>query len=248
MVFAIAYPRAAEGGPQRLNRGAIAALAGDIRGRLFGLQPKPIDIGALIARTRQIVVNGEAITLSWGLDRPVHDEAGHEALGACETDPDLPGTVFISINASLLAHQPEIIRSAAAHEFAHAIFDMPAAISGQHRRAFRTPFAASLPRPDAAIEWAEWRADEFMGAFLAPAERIARIIPKHASALGLPLRWRASAGGPSIPFLDLDPSEGTLGLLVDSLAESFGVTAAFMSVRLAKGGFIGRPSEHRRSN
>ena len=246
MVLAIAYPRAAAGGPQRLKGSAIAALAGDIRNRLFGIQPKPIDIGALIARTAHLVVNGEAITLSWGFDRPVHDSDGHEALGACETDPDLPGTVLISINASLLAHQPEIIRSTAAHEFAHAIFDMPAAIRGQHRRAFRSPFAPSLPRPGAVIEWAEWRADEFMGTFLAPAERIARIIPKHASALGLPLRWRAAAGGPSIPFVDLDPSVGALGLLVDSLAESFGVTAAFMSVRLAKGGFIGRPPQTRR--
>jgi len=51
--------------------------------------------------------------------------------------------------------------------------------------------------------------------------------------------------GRSVPFVDLDPSEGTLGLLVDDLAEAFGVTAAFMSVRLAKGGFVGRRFETR---
>jgi hypothetical protein len=45
------------------------------------------------------------------------------------------------------------------------------------------------------------------------------------------------------PVIDLDPSEGPLGLLVDDLAEAFGVTAAFMSVRLAKGGFIRRSFE-----
>ena len=242
MVLTIAYPHTAARGPQRLSAGAIAALAGDIRRRLFGVQPRPIDIAAFITRTRHLSVNGEAIELCWGLDRPVHDEEGHEALGACETDPDLPGTVLVSINESLLSHQPEVIRSTAAHEFAHAIFDMPAAISGHRRRAFRTSFAPALARPGAAMEWAEWRADAFMGAFLAPADQLARLLPRHASALGLQLHWRALANNRPLPFIDLDPSDGQLGLLVDSLAETFGVTAAFMAVRLAKGGFIGRPN------
>ena len=82
-----------------------------------------------------------------------------------------------------------------------------------------------------------------MGAFLVPADKLARLLPKHAGALDLPFRWRAAPDGRSVPFVDLDPSEGTLGLLVDDLAEAFGVTAAFMSVRLAKGGFIGRRFE-----
>ena len=59
------------------------------------------------------------------------------------------------------------------------------------------------------------------------------------------LRGSGYIDGRSVPFVDLDPSEGTLGLLVDDLAEAFGVTAAFMSVRLAKGGFIGRRFETR---
>ena len=88
-----------------------------------------------------------------------------------------------------------------------------------------------------------------MSAFLVPADKLARVLPKHASATDLLFRWRAAQGlsgkdsGRSVPFVDLDPSEGTLGLLVDDLAEAFGVTTAFMSVRLAKGGFIGRRLE-----
>ena len=175
--------------------------------------------------------------------RPIHDENGHEALGVCENDPELPDTVMISVNTSLLAHQPEVIRSTAAHEFAHSIFDMPAAMGGNIRRTFRTSVAPAIARPGAPIDWVEWRADEFMGAFLVPADKLARVLPKHASALDLPFRWRAAPDGRSVPFVDLDPSEGTLGLLVDDLAEAFGVTAAFMSVRLAKGGFIGRSFE-----
>jgi hypothetical protein len=243
MVLAFAYPSTAAGDPHRLSAQKIASIASDIRSRLFGIQPRPVDVPALIAKTMRLVVNGKPITLSWGLDRPIHDENGHEALGVCENDPELPDTVMISVNASLLAHQPEVIRSTAAHEFAHAIFDMPAAMGGNIRRIFRTSVAPAIARPGAPIDWVEWRADEFMGAFLVPADKLARVLPKHASALDLPFRWRAAPDGRSVPFVDLDPSEGALGLLVDDLAEAFGVTAAFMSVRLAKGGFIGRSFE-----
>lgn len=245
MVLAIAYPSTAAGDPHRLSAQKIASIASDIRSRLFGIQPRPVDVAALIAKTARLVVNGKPITLSWGLDRPIHDENGHQALGVCENDPELPDTVMISVNASLLAHQPEVIRSTAAHEFAHAIFDMPAAMGGNIRRTFRTSVAPAIAKPGAPIDWVEWRADEFMGAFLVPADKLARVLPKHASALDLPFRWRAAPDRRSVPFVDIDPSEGTLGLLVDELAEAFGVTAAFMSVRLAKGGFIGRRFETR---
>ena len=219
MVLAIAYPSTAAGDPHRLSAQKIASIASDIRSRLFGIQPRPVDVAALIAKTARLLVNGKPITLSWGLDRPIHDENGHEALGVCENDPELPDTVMISVNASLLAHQPEVIRSTAAHEFAHAIFDMPAAMGGNIRRTFRTSVAPAIARPGAPIDWVEWRADEFMGAFLVPADKLARVLPKHASALDLPFRWRAAPDGRSVPFVDLDPSEGTLGLLVDDLTE-----------------------------
>ena len=248
MVLAIAYASTVAGDPHRLSAQTIGRIASDIRTRLFGVQPRSVDVAALIAKTARLAVNGKPITLSWGLDRPIHDEDGREALGVCENDPELPETVMISINASLLAHQPEVIRSTAAHEFAHAIFDMPAAMGGNIRRTFRTTAAPAIARPGAPIDWVEWRADEFMGAFLVPADKLARVLPKHASALDLPFRWRAAPDGRSVPFVDLDPSEGTLGLLVDDLAEAFGVTAAFMSVRLAKGCFIGRRFETGRTN
>lgn len=248
MVLAIAYASTAAGDPHRLSAQTIGRIASDIRTRLFGVQPRPVDVAALIAKTARLAVNGKPFSLSWGLDRPIHDENGHEALGVCENDPELPDTVMISINTSLLSHQPEVIRSTAAHEFAHAIFDMPAAMGGNIRRTFRTTAAPAIARPGAPIDWVEWRADEFMGAFLVPADKLARVLPKHASALDLPFRWRAAPDGRSVPFVDLDPSEGSLGLLVDDLAEAFGVTAAFMSVRLAKGGFIGRRFETGRTN
>lgn len=248
MVLGISYRSTDSGAPDRLSALGIARIAGEIRARLFGVQPKPIDVAALIARTARLAVNGKPITLSWGLDRPIHGEDGREVLGACENDPELPDTVMISINASLLAHQPEVIRSTAAHEFAHAIFDMPAAMGGNIRRTFRTSLAPTIARPGTLMDWVEWRADEFMGAFLVPADKLGRVLPKHAGALDLPLRWRSAADGRPVPYLDLDPSEGKLGLLADELAQTFGVTPAFMSVRLIKGGFISRPQETGRTN
>jgi hypothetical protein len=247
MVLTISYRNTDAGEPHRLSAAALARIASDLRTRLFGVHGKPFAVAALIARTERLLVNGEPITLSWGLDRAIHDDEGREVLGVCENDPELPGTVMISVNGSLLADQPEVIRSTAAHEFAHAIFDMPAAMGGNIRRTFRTSIAPAVAKPGAPIDWLEWRADEFMGALLVPADRLARVLPKHASALNLPFRWRGAPDGRPVPFVDLDPSEGTLGLLVDDLAEAFGVTAAFMSVRLAKGGFIGRPIETRRT-
>lgn len=243
MVLAIAYPSTAGGEPHRLSARALARIAGDLRTRLFGVQPRPVDIAALIAKTARLVVNGKPIALSWGLDRPIHDDEGSEVLGVCENDPELPDTVMISVNGSLLADQHEVLRSTAAHEFAHAIFDMPAALGGNIRRTFRTSIAPAVARLGAPIDWMEWRADEFMGAFLVPADRLARILPRHASALSLPFRWRSAPDGRPLPFVDLDPSDGALGMLVDNLAEGFGVTSAFMAVRLAKGGFIGRRFE-----
>ena len=179
MVLVIAYPSTAAGDPYRLSAKAIASIASDIRSRLFGIQPRPVDVAALIAKTARLVVNGKPITLSWGLDRPIHDENGHEALGVCENDPELPDTVMISVNASLLAHQPEVIRSTAAHEFAHAIFVMPAILQvgparlaacgsaqigdadlgggGNIRRTFRTSVAPAIARPGSPIDWVEWR-------------------------------------------------------------------------------------------
>lgn len=248
MVLAIAYATTLAGDPCRLGAHVIARIASDIRNRLFGIQPRPVDVSALIARTARVAVNGKPINLSWGLDRPIHDEDGHEVLGVCENDPELPDTVMISVNASLLAHQPEVIRSTAAHEFAHAIFDMPAAMGGNIRRTFRTSIGSAVSKLESPIDWVEWRADEFMGAFLVPADRLAHVLPRYASALELPFRWRAAPDGRPLPFVDLDPSEDLLGLLVDDLAEVFGVTAAFMSVRLAKGGFVGCPLETKRIN
>lgn len=49
-----------------------------------------------------------------------------------------------------------------------------------------------------------------MGAFLIPADKLARVLPKHANALDLPFRWRAASDGRSVPFDDLFCEAGRL--------------------------------------
>jgi hypothetical protein len=185
---------------------------------------------SLIARTTRLAVNGKPITLSWGLDRPIHDEDGREALGVCENDPELP-------DLGVHQHQHQPAGSSAGGD----PFDRRPRVCARHRQARRTDRLGRMAAgSQACADCVNLTACEFMGAFLVPADKLARV---------LPFRWRAAQSlsgkdsGRSVPFVDLDPSEGTLGLLVDELAEAFGVTVAFMSVRLAKGGFIGRRFE-----
>ncbi len=64
MVLSITYPSTAAGDPHRLSAPALASIASDVRSRLFGVQPRPVDVGALIARTARLMVNGKPIKLS----------------------------------------------------------------------------------------------------------------------------------------------------------------------------------------
>ncbi len=138
--------------------------------------------------------------------------------------------ILISLNGAMLAHQPELLRSTAAHEFAHAIFDMPAAMAGQAPRAYRLRAAPS------ARDWREWRADEFMGEFLAPRAQLAKALAREAGALGLGLAWRADGGIPA-PVIAASQPEA-IDAIVSALAERFGVSESFIAVRLARNGFI----------
>ncbi len=62
-----------------------------------------------------------------------------------------------------------------------------------------------------------------MGAFQLLADHLARVLPKHASALELPCRCRGARDCRLIPLVDLDSSEGALDLLANDLVEAFGM-------------------------
>ena len=123
---------------------------------------------------------------------------------------------------------------------------MPAAFDGPARRAFRTSVDQAKAAPGSVIDWVEWRADEFMGAFLVPPDRLARAVARQAGAMELRLGWRLDKSGRTAPFIDDHPLSERMGWLVDDLAETFGVSAPFIAARLRRGGLVGRLAETRR--
>ncbi len=239
MAIVVDYPVTATGEAARMSGETLARYAVALRRQLFGMGGKSVEVDELARKTKRLVVNGRQIRLAWDIEHEVEDDLGKPALGICDVDPDAPDTVMISVNGPRLADRPGVFRSTAVHELAHAIFDMPPVL-GKSRKAFQASIGAATAQ-GGPIDWTEWRADTFMGAFLVPLNRLARALAKEAGALEIPFRWRSAPNGLPIPFLDIHPNAEVVDLLLDSLAEIFGVTPAFIAVRLKKGGLIGRP-------
>jgi hypothetical protein len=228
----IAYPAYASGEPRPLKAELIRTLAADVRGRLFPGSIKRIEVAQLARRACKMKVNGRAVRVIWDLAHPVHDNKGTPVLGICEHDPIEPRTVMISLNAHL-ADEPELLRSTAAHELGHAIFDMPAAMGAGSRQTFRNPLISK--RTFKPVDWREWRADEFMGAFLVPPYQLSKAFARCASATNLTLRWKGTSKSatPGVSAREIDDT--AVDGITDMLAEEFGVSPAFMAVRLRKG-------------
>lgn len=237
MTASVEYPCFASGEPVRLSADAVRAIGADFRRRLLGFAVRPLDPADLFRRTRKLRVNGQALRIVWDVDHAVHDENGNPALGVCEHDPQEPEDVMISLNGDLLADRPELLRSTSVHELGHAIFDMPAAMAKGTARAFRScvePRTAEAP-----IDWREWRADEFMGAFLTPRRQLTKSFTREAASHGIPLRWRTHRDV-STPFVAVaDVGWGAIDSIAVALAEEFGVSDAFVGVRLKKYGLVG---------
>jgi hypothetical protein len=232
----VEYPCFGSGEPRRLAAKAIWAVAAELRGRLLGAVARPIDVKDLIRRTGRLRVNGRTLNVAWDIEHPVHDDEGRRVLGICEHDPHEPGTVMISLNAELLRDQPELLRSTAAHELGHAIFDMPAAMTTGTARVFRS--RVQTLSSDAPIDWREWRTDEFMGAFLAPKRQLARSFVREASAVGVAVQWKVIDEIP-IPFVAArQAGGGAIDAIAGALAEEFGVTESFIGVRFRKYGLV----------
>lgn len=232
MALNVEYPCFGSGEPVRLSAEAIRRLGADLRQRLLGYTARPFEPVVLFRRATCLRVNGRSLRIAWDAAHAVHDQTGEPVLGVCEHDPQEPETVMISLNAELLGDQPELLRSTAAHELGHAIFYMPAAVAKGAARAFRS--GAIAVQDAAQIDWREWRADEFMGAFLAPRRQLTRAFTREASSLGLPLQWRSDGEIPAPSIVSGDVSGSALDAINIALAEQFGVTETFIGVRLRK--------------
>jgi hypothetical protein len=231
----IAYPAYPSGEPRPMNAAVVQDIATELRGKLFKGAAKKIEVPELVRRAVHMNINGRVVRLIWDTGHAVHGKDGQPVLGICEYDPQEPNSVMISIHSDL-AKEPELFRSTTVHELAHAIFDMPAGLGGEARRVFRT--RRDLNRSAAPIEWREWRADEFMGTFLVTRYQVSKAFARCVTGTGVRMRWRGSDKAPVPALLARETAAEEIDGITDLLAEEFGVSPAFMAVRLSKYGHI----------
>lgn len=224
----------ATGAPRRMSVEALWAVAAQVRRQLRAGGDGPgLDPESLLARTREVQANGRLVRVSWDFAHAVHDDAGRPVLGVCETDPDLPGTALVSVNARMVSGRPDLALSTAAHELGHVLFDVPAAL-GEAGRRFRAVTADPDALLDAATALAERRANEFMGALLVPAVPLHLRLLVHARAEGLRTVHAAHHGRQGSRILAAgNPPEAVAGV-VAAVAGDFGVSESFVRVRLAR--------------
>lgn len=115
---------------------------------------------------------------------------------------------------------------------------MPAAIRSGAGQVYRLH---AIQAPASAVrDWREWRANEFMVAFLMPPAMAAKVVPQVAGEIGAGLRWvhprRAENAVPSVAHQPFDVIEA----VVLGVAERFGVSPDFAAVRLRRYAMIGR--------
>ncbi len=220
----------------QLDRRDIWRLAEDARAQLGTSRTPQLQFADLVARTRNLRVNGVELLTAWNFEPKVLDERNRSMLGSIEYDPAVPRTAFLSLSSSELAERDDLVRSTAAHELAHAIFDAPGWVIRSERRGegagprtngFRT--VVRRYRSSSVHSTMEWRANEFMGAFLAPPGWVRPHMLKVLARLGLPRRLD-DCGSPVLDTRKIGVDQ--IQAVADELAEQFGVSIAFMEYRL----------------
>ena len=238
MSIAIVYPAAAALSP-RLDAAAstIRAVAAQVR-RQVPREPDSLalTLPALIDACRAVEVNGQRLAVSWELGRALRDEFGQTVLGLCDIDAHEPGWAYIAVSGPMTANRPDLALSTAAHELGHLLFDVPAALA---RGAQRYHAVASSPR---ALErqgrGAEARANEFMGALLAPPVPLHTRLLAYARSEGLRLCRGPHQGRPASPIVAAGNPHDALAGVLAALAGDFGVSERFIAVRLSRYGLV----------
>lgn len=238
MPLAISYPPAAALSARRdAAAPVIRAVAAQVRRQLPpDAEGLAVQLPALLAASRDIEVNGQRLRVSWDMERALRDEFGQPVLGICHTDPHEPGWAYLAVHGPATQHRPDLALSTVAHELGHLLFDVPAALARgeRHYRAVaRSPQAL-----DHVGRGAEARANEFMGALLAPPVALHTRLLAHARGEGLRLTRGAHQGRPGSPIVAAGNSPDALVGIVAALAGDFGVSERFIGVRLSRYGLV----------
>lgn len=227
--------------PKRLRREEIWAVAEEARRQLCPAPRSKVDVAQVARRAGCLHINGLAFELHWQFDQPVNDDEDRPVFGAIEQDPSWPAGATISINSAIVGEREDLGRSTAAHELGHAIFDVPAWISRVQNtsctEARRYHLTKASERGVATERnWVEWRANEFMGAFLTPRCMLHRYMHKRAAGLGIPLIETHRCAG--LPVVCPQAPPYLIEELIGELADLFGLSVPFIGMRLRRYGLV----------
>jgi hypothetical protein len=238
MPLSIAYPPATALSPRPETAApAIRAVAAQVR-RQVPCEPESLGLNlpALVDACRSVEVNGQRLAVSWEFGRALRDEHGQPVLGLCDIDPHEPGWAYVAVDGPTTAHRPDLALSTAAHELGHLLFDVPAALARGEQRYHAV---ASSPR---ALErlgrGAEARANEFMGALLAPPVPLHTRLLAYARSEGLRLCRGPHQGRPASPIVAAGNRADALAGVLAALAADFSVSERFIAVRLSRYGLV----------
>ena len=172
MRIQVHYPHEARTGvPRDVSSAVVRAVAAQVRAQLpIDDGVLALDVDLLAGAARSFDVNGRVLEVTWHLADELHDANGRPAFGACQVEPDRPGTVCVLINRRASTDRPDLAVSTAAHELGHVIFDVPSMIEEPGRRYHNLVARAGML--DGATYEAEQRANDFMGALLVPPVRV----------------------------------------------------------------------------
>lgn len=250
--------------PLYLNNDDVRAVAADVRRQLqSGTQGCRLTAERLL-EIETIRANGAHLAVVWSTEYPVTNERDEPVLGVCEYDHrGMPDTALISVNPNLAGGDPGLLLGTLAHEFGHAIFDVPGwrAIASQTglpgllcepiHRVFRAvtvneDHLSGSARKPGAHQFGEWRANEFMGSLLVPRDLLAGRLQQHAAVIGVPLAAEPVQGvmlDPRIvartsPQADCGRYAFKIAILLNNLADDFGVSLKFIRVRLLRYGLM----------
>jgi len=198
------------------------------------------------ARTRTLRINGLELETCWAFEPELRDDRNRSVMGVIEFDPEVPRTALMSLNSTALAGREDVTMSTAAHEFGHAIFDAPGWMVAAERQAVKDAEATRRfrsvvrgYRSAKPLNISEWRANEFMGAFLAPPKLLRWQMTRIMRELKLPKKFGADGGlvldADRVGFAEVDT-------VVDELATAFGLSIGFIEYRLVRYGIAPRAS------
>ena len=234
MSLTLSYPHdPATKAPDPLAKTTVWALAARLRQAVQRRDNAwAVDPQGIVAAATRLEINQQRIDVHWDFSHAVHDEDRQPVLGICETDPAAPGTALVSINTALLANRPDLLLSTIAHELGHVVFDVPAAGHRPARR-YRSVSIAAESFDGVSIR-EERRANEFMGALLAPPLPLHLRMVTHARAEGLRMVHGPHYGRSGCRVLARDTAPEAVHGVIAALAGDFGVSDRFIAVRLQR--------------